>query len=1188
MARRALLCSAVAVAFGGCANLFLPDAPVPLATGVVTGRVVMAVPGRADRAPVKGVVVALGASTQSTVTDDQGVFALEGIVTTKGSVTFRLDADGDGTTDRQKTLAYEEIGAAPGRAVALGDVLLSENATLHGRVLRKDVATAGGHGGTLVFVPASPWSAFTADDGSFVISQLPEGTVDVSAFRQGYAPQTLGGLALRGGEDLALRDVLLEPAANAMPGRITGVVKTFPEASTAGASVSIVSAFGGAPVATTVDGAGAFAQAALQPGVYDLTFSLSGYTTVVVGNVAVLSGQDTPVEVTLGKGAAGEPLQREQPGVDAGVDGGVDAGMDAGVDAGLDAGTDAGVVDAGGLPCTTTLDCPSFYQCLSMQCVPLCSASSCNADAGQVCDRNTGLCQTACVGGSCGAGFVCDGRGFCRQGCDVALQNCAAGERCVAGACTPECVPGTMPCGAHQFCDVNVCRADGTCASDSDCPLSQFCVAGACVARPTAAVDAGAGTGVHYACSTACECRTGEMCLTRDAGFCVADLVPTAYLAADGGADGGSSPLAPTSNPLAAMNQPGTPKVLALRDGDAFTITTPPLVINQPGTAILGGYVQCSPSRWVRSDVGRSTFNPAGDFSTLTTDFAGASTSPATDVRLEGLDLPQTNCQDSNNRNAAIYAHFAHRLRTSRLRFRLPSLCAGAPNMVGLTLDSANNVVIEDTEFLPGVAPTNPPTLLSMVGGSGRISRVVVGPQTLAGFGGIKVNGNTGPVVLENYDVAATTINDKTTTFFSASNCGTTVTLRNSHLVFPIFQTSTSTAFLTMASASSCAGYTVDNVWLDGTATFGPLPTTGNPQVPAAVGFNLTDSTGSITNTRVDWPTSTSATSAQVAFSLYGGTGGRGAFTIANTAITAGSMTSPFWGVYANALSASGRLDLHDVTIDAGVTSATTTNSFGVRLVGVQGVAGASLTDVSINAMGVSQNGANAYGISLEYSSGPSAVLLERVKVSVPSSANPIALNVSGSSAEVYSSLFTVGSATGLGRTVAAVSQTLAPSLYLEGNTLETWNDAAQSGSTTVFYLPNPGATVAAVSNIFGAGQANSHKLIDRGIAPTNLTPASWTNNYFWFPRNAAREAADNVYDFFPDGGVSDGRNTFGAQASPYVVQVTPTYLLSASSPCLDVGDGGVRKDGLTAITKDVDGRPRRNGAGIDIGCSER
>jgi hypothetical protein len=114
--------------------------------------------------------------------NDDGYFSLGPISQTEGELLVTLDIDDDGRPDRQRLFTLKDLGTGPGRNVALGQVTLGLNATAVGKALRADVTTRGGHGATGVLVPEGPYATTTADDGSFLLPDLPEGPVTVAFF----------------------------------------------------------------------------------------------------------------------------------------------------------------------------------------------------------------------------------------------------------------------------------------------------------------------------------------------------------------------------------------------------------------------------------------------------------------------------------------------------------------------------------------------------------------------------------------------------------------------------------------------------------------------------------------------------------------------------------------------------------------------------------------------------------------------------------------------------------------------------------------------------------------------------------------------------------------------------------------------------------------------------------------------
>src|SRR5206468_2885817 len=159
-----------------------------------------------------------------------------------------------------------------------------------------------------------------------------------------------------------------------------------------------------------------------------------------------------------------------------------------------------------------------------------------------ICDLAAGKCV------ACDPSHACPGTSHCGPAghCVECLQStdCPASNACVFNHCLPQCTTnGSCPTGT-PFCEAGPCAAcrstadctnrpftacnagtcvpTGACLLDGDCPPSQLCViaggGGLCADRPTQM------TLGKYACTTPCDCRTGELC---SGGWCVADVVPT-------------------------------------------------------------------------------------------------------------------------------------------------------------------------------------------------------------------------------------------------------------------------------------------------------------------------------------------------------------------------------------------------------------------------------------------------------------------------------------------------------------------------------------------------------------------------------------------------------------------------------------------------------------------------------------
>jgi hypothetical protein len=335
--RSALIVSMVLLS--GCLDTLLPPPPGPPRPGSLSGRVVIAIPNRSDRQPLAGVEVSLLGSGVGTVSDTSGEFRLDGITSAAGRVLLRFDAERDGRFERQRLLSLDARRAGPGRQIALGDVVLGENARLEGAALRADVLGRSGHAGSLAFVTEGPFSATTSDDGSFVFSDLPEGALTVSQFRPGYEPREVGEVQLSAGQTLTLRSFSLTPSTTpAGTARVRGRVVTLPATEPAAARVSWTSAEG-AETQTSVSSSGEFEQT-LSPALYTLRVGLEGYRTAIVSNVLVQGSHRDVGTVVLvaGTGVVGGT----------GAGGGASAGGQAGGIAGGIGGGSAGGGAAGG------------------------------------------------------------------------------------------------------------------------------------------------------------------------------------------------------------------------------------------------------------------------------------------------------------------------------------------------------------------------------------------------------------------------------------------------------------------------------------------------------------------------------------------------------------------------------------------------------------------------------------------------------------------------------------------------------------------------------------------------------------------------------------------------------------------------------------------------------------------------
>lgn len=316
--RRVGLLSSV-VFLAGCADLGLPDVPPPPGPGTVQGRVVYAVPGRSEIRAAAGAEIFLLNTSEKAVADaESGRFVIDGIRSRFNQLLIRFDADGDGTPERQRIIDLKNLGVGSGKDVELGDVSLGRNASLAGRVLRGDTPGVTGHSGTTVFVPGAPFFTTTADDGSFLLNDLPEGPVNVSFFHDGFELDARDTTLVGGAEGRLAAVTLAVTQTTPMPGQLVGEVQL--EAGGPASGARIRAAASGMESTTTVGADGHFTFAGLRPALYQVAVELAGFASVRLYNVLVTPGDNALAPLTLVAGAS-EPVALDGgvPANDAGV-----------------------------------------------------------------------------------------------------------------------------------------------------------------------------------------------------------------------------------------------------------------------------------------------------------------------------------------------------------------------------------------------------------------------------------------------------------------------------------------------------------------------------------------------------------------------------------------------------------------------------------------------------------------------------------------------------------------------------------------------------------------------------------------------------------------------------------------------------------------------------------------------------
>ncbi|MDP1916480.1 MAG: hypothetical protein Q8L14_09555 [Myxococcales bacterium] len=327
-----------------CLELTLPPPPGP---GTIQGTLVVAVTGQPGFQPApRGRATVSGSALEATA-DTEGRFTLLGLTASTGKLLLASDADGDGRPERQRFFSLEAIGARMGRDVSLGQVVLSRNGAVRGRVTRAGVDGPGGLGGTTVFVPGAPWNTRTGDDGTFVLGELPQGAFQLAFFAEGFTPASVD-VELGPAEEKTLPAVRLEPGATS-PASVKGQLKVLGGAPAGDAQARLRGTSGERML--PVDAEGRFAATGLRAGLFSFAFEHPGAIGVSFINVLLPPGETDFGVIALADGT-GRPISLfDTPPFDGGLGagGGSAGGSTAGGSAGgSTAGGSAGGSTAGG------------------------------------------------------------------------------------------------------------------------------------------------------------------------------------------------------------------------------------------------------------------------------------------------------------------------------------------------------------------------------------------------------------------------------------------------------------------------------------------------------------------------------------------------------------------------------------------------------------------------------------------------------------------------------------------------------------------------------------------------------------------------------------------------------------------------------------------------------------------------
>lgn len=299
------LSAALALLLLGCLDLTLPADHA----GFVSATVLAQRPGSADLVPAEGAVLELVGGSLRARADGDGNVSLGPLEVQNGTLRLSWDADGDGQADVARQFDLQQIKAGPHRSVNLGLILLGRLGSISGHAYRSGTDAHLGQRGISVFIESSPVATSTADDGSYHLVGVPQGSVSVTYVSDDRAPQVVR-YELTAGQALNAADVALTGAAVApQPATITGQVTDADAHPLEGVEVS---AQGATTVTATTDATGHFSLEGLNSGVVALTFSKAGFISTRLGSTLLQAGANTR-NVVLVAGIDPGPLDAGTP-----------------------------------------------------------------------------------------------------------------------------------------------------------------------------------------------------------------------------------------------------------------------------------------------------------------------------------------------------------------------------------------------------------------------------------------------------------------------------------------------------------------------------------------------------------------------------------------------------------------------------------------------------------------------------------------------------------------------------------------------------------------------------------------------------------------------------------------------------------------------------------------------------------
>jgi hypothetical protein len=252
-------------------------------------------------------VSAVGVSISAT-TDQRGFFQLQRLPL--GRLKIRIEKRAQAGRPALGRSLDPLNALVQGQTIDLGEIELLPTGGLSGFVgIKVDgVLQPSAASGALVVGAQTTFKAIAGEDGEYLLSGLPEGSVDLVAFYPQHDPSRVAGVDVTAGIRKIVEDMVLVPSTGAAEFQVSGLAKLQGQDESSGISVKFIdeSLPANPPAETTTNASGSYS-VTIPFGVYRARFSKEGYVPVEIPGVAVLKeGVVGLASVLLGAVGAGD------------------------------------------------------------------------------------------------------------------------------------------------------------------------------------------------------------------------------------------------------------------------------------------------------------------------------------------------------------------------------------------------------------------------------------------------------------------------------------------------------------------------------------------------------------------------------------------------------------------------------------------------------------------------------------------------------------------------------------------------------------------------------------------------------------------------------------------------------------------------------------------------------------------